>query len=133
LIDFNKERVLAQEMAERLRVMMSGLEQVVATLSGGNQQKVVVARWLERKPSAYIMDEPTRGLDVGAKAEIHSIISDLVDQGIGVLLISSEIEEMMGLSDRYLVMSRGRIVAEYSGDATKEELMAAAAGVQDNG
>jgi ABC-type sugar transport system ATPase subunit len=132
-IDMPKERALAQEMAERLRVMMSGLEQMVATLSGGNQQKVVVARWLEREPSAYIMDEPTRGLDVGAKAEIHAIISDLVDRGVGVLLISSEIEEMMGLSDRYLVMSRGRIVAEYGGDATKEELMTAAAGVQENG
>ena len=133
LIDANLERTLAQEVITRLRVKTPGLEQVVANLSGGNQQKVVIARWLERNPSVYIMDEPTRGLDVGAKAEIHNIISDLVERGVGVLLISSEIEEMMGLSDRYLVLRRGRIVAEYGRDATKEELMAAAAsGVQNN-
>lgn len=132
LIDSRRERVLALENVERLRIKASGLEQTVASLSGGNQQKVVLSRWLERNPPIYIMDEPTRGLDVGAKAEIHNIIADLAEQGVAILLISSEIEEMMGLSDRYLVLSRGRIVAEYDAGAPKEELMAAAAGVQDN-
>jgi ABC-type sugar transport system ATPase subunit len=132
LIDFNAERSLAQESVDHLQIKTSGLEQLAATLSGGNQQKVVIARWLQRNPFIYIMDEPTRGLDVGAKAEIHSIIADLVEQGVAILLISSEIEEMMGLSDRYLVLSRGHIVAEYDATATKENLMAAAAGVQNN-
>jgi ribose transport system ATP-binding protein len=84
-------------------------QQAVKTLSGGNQQKVVLARWLFGRPSVFILDEPTRGIDVGAKSEIYRIINELAAQGAGVLLISSEIEELIGLCDRILVMAAGKI------------------------
>jgi ABC-type sugar transport system ATPase subunit len=129
-VDSGHERSLAQQFVDVLHIKTPRLEQPVELLSGGNQQKVVLGRWLQRNPAIYIMDEPTRGLDVGAKAEIHKIIADLADESKAILLISSEIEEMMGLSDRYLVLNRGRIVAEYPAGAGKEELMAAAAGVR---
>lgn len=128
-IDSRREAHLARDLVRRLDISVSSLDQAVETLSGGNQQKVVIARWLERGPSIYIMDEPTRGLDVRAKAEIRNIVMELADRDAAVLLISSEIEELMGLADRFLVMSRGRIVAEYPADASTEDLMAAAAGV----
>jgi ribose transport system ATP-binding protein len=89
-------------------------DQPVRTLSGGNQQKVVLGKWLLRTPRILILDEPTRGIDVGAKAELYRLIYDLADSGVAVLLISSEIEELIGLSDRILVMRRGRIVDELS-------------------
>lgn len=129
-IDSKRETDLAHDLVRRLDISISSLDQAVETLSGGNQQKVVIARWLERGPSIYIMDEPTRGLDVRAKAEIRNIVTELADRDAAVLLISSEIEELMGLADRFLVMSRGRIVAEYPADASREDLMAAAAGVR---
>lgn len=128
LIDTRTETTLAKQYVDRLGIKVSGLHQTVATLSGGNQQKVVVARWLERNPSIYFMDEPTRGLDVGAKGEIRTIIADLAAQGAAILMVSSEIEEIMSVSDRYLVMHRGRIASELPGQATKDELIAAAAG-----
>jgi ABC-type sugar transport system ATPase subunit len=90
---------------------------------------VVVGRWLQRNPIIYIMDEPTRGLDVGAKADIRTIIGELAGQGAAVLVISSDIDEMMSMSDRFLVMHRGRIVKELPSTATKEELMIASAGI----
>jgi len=129
-VDSGRERSLGQQFVDVLHIKTPRLEQPVELLSGGNQQKVVLGRWLQRNPAIYIMDEPTRGLDVGAKAEIHKIIADLADESKAILLISSEIEEMMGLSDRYLVLNRGRIVAQYPAGAGKEELMAAAAGVR---
>ena len=91
----------------------SGIEQVVGKLSGGNQQKVVLGKWLATKPRVLIMDEPTRGIDVGAKAEIHRLMSELAGQGLAILMISSELPEILGMSDRVLVMREGRLVAEF--------------------
>lgn len=102
-------------------------DQPVKTLSGGNQQKVVLAKWLLHHPSVLILDEPTRGVDVGAKFELYRLILDLADQGVGVLVISSELEELIGISDRILVMSEGRIQAEYDrSDFDREKLLMAA-------
>lgn len=92
----------------------ASLKQTVKTLSGGNQQKVVIAKWLVQKPSVFILDEPTRGIDVAAKYEIYNIIHFLADGGAGVLVISSEIEELIGICDRILVMSNGEIKARFN-------------------
>jgi len=127
LIDGRREVKEAEKYVQRLNIAISGLNQVVATLSGGNQQKVVIGRWLERNPIIYFMDEPMRGLDVGAKAEIRKIIGELAEAGAAILVVSSELEELMSVSDRYLVMDRGRIVAELPCETTKEELIARAA------
>lgn len=127
-VDTKKETAMARQYVERLAIVLTDLGQPVATLSGGNQQKVVVARWLQRNPLIYIMDEPTRGLDVGAKVEIRKLIQELAQAGAAILLISSDIEEIMGMSDRFLVMNRGRIVDALSRDATAVELMARASG-----
>jgi rhamnose transport system ATP-binding protein len=99
----------------------------VSTLSGGNQQKVVLAKWLGRKPAVLIVDEPTRGIDVGTKAEVHHLLSQLARYGVGILMISSELPEVLRVSDRILVMREGRLMAEL-GQATEEEIMAAATG-----
>jgi ABC-type sugar transport system ATPase subunit len=128
LVDVKREACLAQEYVKRLGIAASSIEQPVATLSGGNQQKVIVGRWLQRKPLIYIMDEPTRGIDVGAKAQICNIICELADGGAAIMLISSDIDEMIALSDRFLVMSRGRITSELPGGSSKDRLMAAAMG-----
>lgn len=127
-VNGRKETRLAQKYVDRLNIMISSLDQPVATLSGGNQQKVVVGRWLQRNPIIYIMDEPTRGLDVGAKMEIRNVIKELAEAGAGILLISSDIDEIMPMSDRFLVMSRGRIVETLPGDATALQLMTSASG-----
>jgi ABC-type sugar transport system ATPase subunit len=96
----------------------------VNNLSGGNQQKVVVAKWLALKPAVLILDEPTRGIDVGAKAEIHNLIDELAREGIGIILISSELPEILALSDRILVVSKGRITAELTKEmASQEKIM----------
>ncbi len=128
-IDQNREMRLTQKLVEQLGIVIASQEQPVATLSGGNQQKVVVARWLQKEPIIYIMDEPTRGLDVGAKADIHAIIGELASSGAAILVVMSDIDEIMKISHRYLVMRRGTIVAEMSAQATKNDLMAAAAGL----
>ena len=128
LVNGGLEDTLAEKFVNRLAIKTSGLNQPVATLSGGNQQKVVVGRWLERNPTIFFMDEPIRGLDVGAKAEIRTIITELAQSGTAVLVVSSEIEEIMSVSNRYLVMHRGRITGELPGTADKDELVAAAAG-----
>jgi L-arabinose transport system ATP-binding protein len=116
-----KETVLVSGFVERLRIRTPGIEQLVAKLSGGNQQKVVFARWLAREPKILILDEPTRGIDVGAKAEIYRLIEDLAEDGMSILLISSEMTELRGLADRILVMHGGRIVGEVQGAAATEE------------
>jgi rhamnose transport system ATP-binding protein len=122
----SQERALGQEMIERLNIITTGGEQVVNKLSGGNQQKVVVGKWLAGTPRMLIVDEPTRGVDVGAKAEIHRLLSELAQQGLGILMISSELPEVLGMSDRVLVMRGGRLVAEYSrAEATQENVGAA--------
>lgn len=102
---------------------------MVKNLSGGNQQKVVIAKWLATQPKVLIMDEPTRGVDVGAKAEIYSIMNMLTEAGVGIVMISSELPEILGMSDRVVVISQGRIAGELAtADAAQEKIMAYAAG-----
>ncbi|MFJ3708184.1 sugar ABC transporter ATP-binding protein [Streptomyces sp. NPDC090053] len=121
------ERALAQEYADRLRVRTPSINHEVRKLSGGNQQKVVLARWLARRPKVLVLDEPTRGIDVGAKAEIYQIIADLAKEGVAVLVISSELTELLGLADRVVVMQGGRITGELPHDeATEESILALA-------
>ena len=105
--------------------MLASVAQPVRTLSGGNQQKVVLARWLGTAPRIFFLDEPTRGLDVGAKTEILRKTVELAEGGAAVLIACSELEELMRVCDRYLVVQRGRIVGELPGDATKTELLEA--------
>ena len=120
------ERKSGEDLIEQLNIIATSGEQVVNKLSGGNQQKVVVGKWLATKPKMLIVDEPTRGVDVGAKAEIHRLISELAQQGLGILMISSELPEVLGMSDRILVMRNSRLVAEFSrAEATQENVGAA--------
>ena len=107
------EERITREYVTKLNIKSTSIEQKVGTLSGGNQQKVVVGRWLQTKPLIFLLDEPTRGLDVEAKAELHSIVGDLADSGAAVLIVSSDLDEIISLSDRFLVMVRGRIVEEF--------------------
>jgi ABC-type sugar transport system ATPase subunit len=129
-VDFRREGETVQKYMYRLDIKASSAEQSVGTLSGGNQQKVVVGRWLQRQPKIFLMDEPTRGLDVGAKSEIHQIIDELAQQGATVLVISSDIDELIGLSDRYLVMHQGELVKSLPYGSTKNELMLHATGAR---
>lgn len=118
------QRRQAASTAAKVRLDPRVLPRAVQTLSGGNQQKVVLAKWLAARPRILILDEPTRGIDVGAKAEIYNIVRQLADEGIGVLFISSELPEILGLSDRILVMRRGRIAAEFDAiEANEESIM----------
>ena len=127
----SEEDALAAEFFSMLRVRTPGLDAPVAGLSGGNQQKVVVARWLAANSRILILDEPTRGVDVGAKAEIHRLIRDLAARGNAVLLISSELPEVIALSDRILVMRQGALVSEVPrADATQDLLLRLMAGVE---
>ena len=120
------ERKSGEQLIEQLNIIATSGEQVVNKLSGGNQQKVVVGKWLASKPKMLIVDEPTRGVDVGAKAEIHRLLSELAQQGLGILMISSELPEVLGMSDRILVMRNSRLVAEFSrAEATQENVGAA--------
>ncbi|WP_394350127.1 sugar ABC transporter ATP-binding protein [Streptomonospora sp. PA3] len=123
------EERAAAEWARRLQLKAGRLSDAVTTLSGGNQQKVVLAKWLATEPRLLIVDEPTRGIDVGTKAEVHRLLSELAGQGIAVLMVSSELPEVLGMADRVLVMHEGRISAELSRDeATEESVMYAATG-----
>ena len=125
-----EERALAREYFDKLRVRTPSVEAPVAGLSGGNQQKVVLARWLAARSKVLILDEPTRGVDVGAKAEIHALIDQLAAQGHAVLLISSELPEVLSLSGRILVLRAGRLVAEVPREgATQDRLLALMAGL----
>jgi len=128
MIDRRREQTLARSLIDRLGIKVYSLGQPVGTLSGGNQQKVVFGRWLATKPQLFFLDEPTRGLDVGAKTEILKLAVALARSGATILLISSEIEELIRVCDRYLVMSRGRIAGELPGTATKAQLMDAVSG-----
>ncbi len=114
----------ARTYVSKLNIRLASLNQVVTKLSGGNQQKVVLARWLTGNPSVLLLDEPTRGVDVGARAEIYRIISELADDGVAILMISSELPEILNMSDRVLVMRKGEITAELPGNPTQEEVMA---------
>jgi len=123
-------RTAVEKEITTLRVRTASIAQVISGLSGGNQQKVVLSRWLLREPKLLILDEPTRGVDVGAKQEIYRIINDLTHQGVAVLMISSDLPEALGISDRILVVAGGRIVKEFSRDeATEQSVMLYATGV----
>lgn len=124
-----RERALVGEYIKSMQIRTPHMEQRVAALSGGNQQKVVIARWLATKPKVLILDEPTRGIDVGAKAEVHALIARMAESGVAILMISSELPEILGMSHRVLVMRGGRIVADMPREeATEEGIMAAATG-----
>jgi len=126
------ERRFAKDWALRLQLKYSKLTSPVWTLSGGNQQKVVLAKWLARQPSVLIVDEPTRGIDVGTKAEVHRLLSELAAQGVAVLMISSELPEVLGMADRILVLFEGRVTREFSrAEATEDAIMQAATGLVD--
>jgi rhamnose transport system ATP-binding protein len=125
-LDRRAERRLASDSVRRFGIRASGIGQLVNQLSGGNQQKVVLAKWLATAPRVLILDEPTRGIDVGAKAEIHRLMSELAGQGLAILMISSELPEILGMSDRILVLREGRVAAEFArANATQEALVAA--------
>jgi D-xylose transport system ATP-binding protein len=124
IVDDHRERALARQNVQDLRVKTPGLDVLIDTLSGGNQQKVVIAKWLNTKPRVLILDEPTRGIDVGAKVEIYKLMNRLVEDGVTVIMVSSELPEVMGMSDRILVMCEGRKVAELDrAETTKERIM----------
>jgi len=137
MIDESNERRFVNQMIDRLSIKVSSPAQVTRNLSGGNQQKVVVAKWLGTNPKVLVVAEPTRGIDVGSKSEIHHLMRELARQGVGILMVSSELPEILGMSDRIVVMSQGRIVAEMPGsEATEEAIMSAATrgvGTQDQG
>ena len=121
LIRSSDESSLAEEWAARLQLKYHRLQDSVGTLSGGNQQKVVLGKWLATGPKVLIVDEPTRGIDVGTKAEVHRLMSELAGQGVAVLMISSELPEVLGMADRVLVMHEGRITGELSRAEADEE------------
>ncbi len=125
LIAPQRQRRFAEDLVRRVGIVLANVAQPVRTLSGGNQQKVVLARWLGTAPRLFFLDEPTRGLDVGAKTEILRMTVQLAESGAAVLIACSELEELMRVCDRYLVVQRGRIVGELPGDASKAALLAA--------
>ena len=123
----SRERSVGDDYATRLDVRMTGVDQSASALSGGNQQKVVLAKWLATEPRLLILDEPTRGIDIGAKVEVHRIISELAAEGLAILLISSDLPEVLAMSDRIVVLHEGRITAEIGrANATEEAVMYAA-------
>jgi len=128
IVDAGLEDSLCEQFVDRLNIKISSKEQTVGTLSGGNQQKVIIGRWLEMNPPILIMDEPTRGLDVSAKAEIARIIVRLAEEGTSIILISSEIDEMMSLCDRFLVLNKGNLIGDFAYGVSKEKLVGIAAG-----
>jgi L-arabinose transport system ATP-binding protein len=116
-----EERRIVTEYATRMRVKTPNLEQWIGKLSGGNQQKLMLARWLATQPRVLMLDEPTRGIDVGAKADVYALIDELAKQGAAILLISSELPEILGLSDRILCLQAGRITATLDAATASEE------------
>jgi rhamnose transport system ATP-binding protein len=124
------ERTFARDWALRLQLKYARLANPVWTLSGGNQQKTVLAKWLGRKPRLLIVDEPTRGIDVGTKAEVHRLLSELAAQGVAVLMISSELPEVLGMADRIVVLFEGRVMREFArAEADEDAIMRAATGL----
>jgi rhamnose transport system ATP-binding protein len=129
IITSHSERKLAADWAIRLRIKSGRLTDPVSRLSGGNQQKVVLAKWLGRQPALLIVDEPTRGIDIATKAEVHRLLVQLARDGVAILMISSELPEVLYVGDRILVMREGRLTAEYArADASEEKIMSAATG-----
>jgi rhamnose transport system ATP-binding protein len=129
LVNGSVERTLADGFAKRLRVRMTDVDQLVNALSGGNQQKVVFAKWLASEPRVLVLDEPTRGIDIGAKVEVHRIIGELAASGLAIILISSDLPEVLAMSDRIIVLHEGSVSAELSrAEANEERVMFAATG-----
>lgn len=129
LINKKLETEMEITIAKQLNIKMSSLEQLTNNLSGGNQQKVVLAKWLVKEPKVLILDEPTRGIDVGAKSEIHRMICDLASTGMAIIMISSEMPEIMGMSDRVIVISAGKLSGEFAiKDTNQEEILKFALG-----
>ena len=120
-LDFAKEKKISEEMIKAMRVKTPNEDQVIRFLSGGNQQKVVLGKWLAMKPKILLLDEPTRGIDVGAKSEIYALMEKLAESGVAILFVSSEMEEVLGMADRTLVMHEGQITGELSRDELSEE------------
>jgi inositol transport system ATP-binding protein len=114
---------MVDEYRRALNIRMAGPEQLVANLSGGNQQKVVLARWLALRPKVLIVDEPTRGIDVGAKVEVHNLLFEMARSGIAIIAISSELPEILTISDRIVTMREGRVTGEVRRDAADEEML----------
>jgi putative multiple sugar transport system ATP-binding protein len=132
-IDEYQKSKYSEKYCRELQIKTPFLEQKVKNLSGGNQQKVVLAKWMMSHPKILIFDEPTRGIDVGAKYEIYCIMNELVKQGLSIIMISSELPEVLGMSDRILVMSEGRLTAEYKkGEANPDLIMKAATAARQN-
>src|SRR6185503_808793 len=129
LIQTHEEDTTANHYRERLSIRTPSIHHPVGMLSGGNQQKVMLSKWLNTRPQILILDEPTRGIDVGAKAEVHQIINELATQGLGLILISSDMPEILAMSDRILVMREGRQMGVFTREeATQETILAAAMG-----
>jgi rhamnose transport system ATP-binding protein len=127
IIKRGAEQATAEQYRQQLSIRTSSILLEVSKLSGGNQQKVVLGKWLNTKPRLLILDEPTRGIDVGAKAEVHSIINDLAAQGLGIMLISSDLPEVLAMSDRILVMREGRQMGIFSREEANQEVVMTAA------
>lgn len=129
LVDLDREKQTANEFRDRLTIRSESIATAAGKLSGGNQQKVVLSKWLNTRPKLLILDEPTRGIDVGAKSEVHAMINDLAQQGLAILMISSDLPEVLGMSDRILVMREGRQMGIFSrAEASQEVIMTAAMG-----
>jgi rhamnose transport system ATP-binding protein len=129
IISTKEERKVANLSTALLQTKFASIDDPVERLSGGNQQKVVLAKWLATNPKLLIVDEPTRGIDVGTKAEVHKLLSQKAKDGLAVLMISSELPEVLGMADRIFVMREGHIVKEFSrAEATSESVIAAATG-----
>jgi ABC-type sugar transport system ATPase subunit len=127
LLSSSRERGLSDSMVSKLRIKTAGLTPPIGSLSGGNQQKCIVGRWLLTHPKVLLLDDPTRGVDVGAKAELYRVIRSLCSEGLGVIVTSSELPELLTLSDRIMVLSEGRKTAEFDiREATQEKIMEAA-------
>jgi ABC-type sugar transport system ATPase subunit len=127
LIDHGEESRLAAEYTKRLRIRCESPRQLAGRLSGGNQQKVVIAKWLVRGAKVFLFDEPTRGIDVGAKTEVYEVMDSLAREGAAILMVSSELPELLQVADRILVMRQGRLTGELPGRTTQEEIMRLAA------
>ena len=123
-VNRKKEEDIVDDYTEKLSIKMASRETLIQNLSGGNQQKVVIARWLATNPGILIMDEPTRGIDVGAKAEIYELMNQLAEQGMAIIMISSELPEIINMSDRVIVMRSGEISAVLEReDLSQEKIM----------
>src|SRR6185369_16374392 len=122
-IDDKRELALAEEYRRKLNIRMASQDQAIVNLSGGNQQKVVLARWLALRPKVLIVDEPSRGIDVGAKVEVHNLLFEMARAGIAIIAISSELPEVLAISDRIVTMREGRVTGEIAGAAADQEKM----------